>query len=135
MNTAGKRIELAEVSSAAPVIETTGFNPTHVTAYDAGAREFVLVTNSGALGIADPDEENFDAGLEQQELIGELAGAIRELPEREQLILSLYYKEELTMREVSKVLDISESRVCQLHARALTRLRGSIARMQEGRAA
>jgi RNA polymerase sigma factor FliA len=91
--------------------------------------------SSGALGIADPDEENFDAGLEQQELIGELAGAIRELPEREQLILSLYYKEELTMREVSKVLEISESRVCQLHARALTRLRGSIARMQEGRAA
>jgi len=91
--------------------------------------------SGGALGIADPDEENFDAGLEQQELIGELAGAIRELPEREQLILSLYYKEELTMREVSKVLEISESRVCQLHARALTRLRGSIARMQEGRAA
>lgn len=91
--------------------------------------------SGGALGIADPDEENFDSGLEQQELIGELAGAIRELPEREQLILSLYYKEELTMREVSKVLDISESRVCQLHARALTRLRGSIARMQEGRAA
>jgi len=91
--------------------------------------------SGGALGIADPEEENFDAGLEQQELIGELAGAIRELPEREQLILSLYYKEELTMREVSKVLDISESRVCQLHARALTRLRGSITRMQEGRAA
>lgn len=90
---------------------------------------------SGALGIADPDDEDFSVGLEQQELVGELAGAIRELPEREQLILSLYYKEELTMREVSKVLSISESRVCQLHARALTRLRGSIARMQEGRAA
>jgi len=87
------------------------------------------------LGIADPDEEDFSVGLEQQELVGELAGAIRELPEREQLILSLYYKEELTMREVSKVLSISESRVCQLHARALTRLRGSISRMQEGRAA
>lgn len=90
---------------------------------------------NGALGIADPDDEDFSVGLEQQELVGELAGAIRELPEREQLILSLYYKEELTMREVSKVLSISESRVCQLHARALTRLRGSIARMQEGRAA
>ena len=88
-----------------------------------------------ALGIADPDDEDFSVGLEQQELVGELSGAIRELPEREQLILSLYYKEELTMREVSQVLSISESRVCQLHARALTRLRGSIARMQEGRAA
>jgi RNA polymerase sigma factor for flagellar operon FliA len=91
--------------------------------------------SGGALGIADPDDEDFSVGLEQQELVGELAGAIRELPEREQLILSLYYKEELTMREVSKVLSISESRVCQLHARALTRLRGSITRMQEGRAA
>ena len=91
--------------------------------------------SSGALGIADPDDEDFSVGMEQQELVGELAGAIRELPEREQLILSLYYKEELTMREVSKVLSISESRVCQLHARALTRLRGSISRMQEGRAA
>lgn len=91
--------------------------------------------SGGALGIADPDEEDFNVGLEKQELVGELAGAIRELPEREQLILSLYYKEELTMREVSKVLSISESRVCQLHARALTRLRGSISRMQEGRAA
>ncbi len=39
------------------------------------------------------------------------------------------------MREVSKVLGISESRVCQLHARALTRLRTGIARIQEGRAA
>lgn len=92
--------------------------------------------NGGAaLGIADPDDEDFSVGIEQQELVGELAGAIRELPEREQLILSLYYKEELTMREVSKVLSISESRVCQLHARALTRLRGSISRTQEGRAA
>jgi len=91
--------------------------------------------SGGALGIADPDDEDFSVGLEQQELVGELGGAIRELPEREQLILSLYYKEELTMREVSKVLSISESRVCQLHARALTRLRGSISRMQEGRAA
>lgn len=89
----------------------------------------------GVLGIADPDDEDFSVGMEQQELVGELAGSIRELPEREQLILSLYYKEELTMREVSKVLSISESRVCQLHARALTRLRGSIARQQEGRAA
>jgi len=74
------------------------------------------------------------AGIEREELIGELAASIRELPEREQLILSLYYKEELTMREVSKVLGISESRVCQLHARALTRLRVSLAR-QQGEAA
>lgn len=85
----------------------------------------------GDIPIADPDAEEVTSGLERDEMIGELGGSIRELPEREQLILSLYYKDELTMREVSKVLSISESRVCQLHARALTRLRASLARRQE----
>jgi RNA polymerase sigma factor FliA len=85
--------------------------------------------DGGVIGVPDPDEQDISVGLEQQELIGELGQAIRELPDREQLVLSLYYKDELTMREVSKVLGISESRVCQLHARALSRLRTSIARM------
>jgi RNA polymerase sigma factor FliA len=89
----------------------------------------------GASGIPDPDEGNFDARIEQQELMGELAGAIKELPERDQLVLSLYYKEELTMRQVSKVLEISESRVCQLHARALQRLNQTFVQMEERRAA
>ena len=91
--------------------------------------------DGGEIGVADPDAEEVTAGIERQELIGELGEAIQELPDREQVVLSLYYKEELTMREVSKVLGISESRVCQLHARALTRLRTGIARIQEGRAA
>lgn len=45
------------------------------------------------------------------------------LPEREQLVLSLYYEEELNLREIGEVLGISESRVCQIHAQALVRLR------------
>ncbi|MGE3961793.1 MAG: FliA/WhiG family RNA polymerase sigma factor [Dehalococcoidia bacterium] len=89
----------------------------------------------GAMAVADPDGEDFSADLERQELIGDLALAIRDLPDREQLILSLYYKEELTMREVSEVLGISESRVCQLHARALTRLRAGVTSRQQGQAA
>ena len=87
------------------------------------------------LPLADPDQDDITLRIERQELIGELADSIRELPEREQLILSLYYKDELTMREVSKVLGISESRVCQLHARALGRLRGSLARRRHEEAA
>lgn len=82
------------------------------------------------LPVADPDAEDASAGLERQELIGDLTTAIRDLPDREQLILSLYYKDELTMREISKVLGVSESRVCQLHARALARLRGRLASRQ-----
>ncbi len=89
----------------------------------------------GEISVADPGAEVVGEALERQELIGELAEAIRELPDREQLVLSLYYKEELTMKEISKVLGVSESRVCQLHARALTRLRAGITRIQQGEAA
>ena len=91
--------------------------------------------DGGVIAVADPDQQDITVGLEQQELIGELGQAIRGLPDREQLVLSLYYKDELTMREVSKVLGISESRVCQLHARALSRLRAGIERIHRGEAA
>ena len=88
------------------------------------------------ISVADPDADAFTLSIEQEELIGELADVIQELPEREQLVLSLYYKEELTMREISQVLGVSESRICQLHARSLTRLRGGMAaRQQRGEAA
>ncbi len=60
---------------------------------------------------------------EQKELLTMLNNSLELLPEREQLLLSLYYVEELTMKEISRVMDVSESRVCQLHAQALMRLR------------
>lgn len=60
---------------------------------------------------------------EEGELLEGLAGAIRSLSDRERTLLSLYYEQELTMKEISLVLDVSESRVCQLHSRALNRLR------------
>lgn len=49
--------------------------------------------------------------------------ALRQLSERDQLILSLYYHEELTFKEIGKVLEITESRVCQLHARIVMNLK------------
>ena len=52
-----------------------------------------------------------------------LADAIAGLPERERLVMSLYYKEELNLRETGEVLGVSESRVCQIHAQALVRLK------------
>ncbi|MDW7651473.1 MAG: FliA/WhiG family RNA polymerase sigma factor [Bacillota bacterium] len=56
-----------------------------------------------------------------------LAGAIELLPERYKQLLALYYQEELTLKEVGLVLGVSESRVCQLHARILARLRTALA--------
>lgn len=55
-----------------------------------------------------------------------LGGAIGDLPEREQLVLSLYYEQELTLREIGAVLSVSESRVCQIHGQAMLRLRSRL---------
>lgn len=67
-----------------------------------------------------PDPEMI---LEKEELYNALADAIDSLPERENLVIKLYYFEEMTIKEISKVLGVSESRVSQLHTRANMRLR------------
>jgi RNA polymerase sigma factor for flagellar operon FliA len=77
---------------------------------------------------ADSDEDDFTARIEKKEMIESLTGAVKSLPEREWLIVSLYYKDEMTMKEIAQILEISESRVCQLHGRALSRLRTRLAR-------
>jgi RNA polymerase sigma factor for flagellar operon FliA len=59
----------------------------------------------------------------ESSLIDEMSEALLKLAERERLVLSLYYNEELTFKEIGKVLDITESRVCQLHARAILSLK------------
>ncbi|MNL41821.1 RNA polymerase sigma factor FliA [compost metagenome] len=56
-----------------------------------------------------------------------VAQAIEELPERQRLVLSLYYYEDLNLKEIGQVLRVTESRVSQLHAQAVTRLRAKLA--------
>lgn len=79
-------------------------------------------------------EEGMSAGMTEKILEPEesvekdlfkeaLADAIAGLPERERLVMSLYYKEELNLRETGEVLGVSESRVCQIHSQALVRLK------------
>ncbi len=53
----------------------------------------------------------------------QLAAAIKSLPEKEQLVMSLYYDDELNFREIGGVLEVSESRICQLHSQALVRVK------------
>jgi RNA polymerase sigma factor for flagellar operon FliA len=60
---------------------------------------------------------------ERRELLEALCTAIEGLPERERLVLLLYYQEELTMKEISRIVGVSESRVCQLHMQAIVHLR------------
>lgn len=62
----------------------------------------------------------------ETEDIEELAAAVQELSEREQLVLALYYHEELTLKEIGHVLDVSESRVSQIHTKAILTLRSKL---------
>ncbi|MDR2861908.1 MAG: FliA/WhiG family RNA polymerase sigma factor [Syntrophobacterales bacterium] len=64
--------------------------------------------------------------LHQSETKQGLKEAIDNLPERERLVLALYYYEELTMKEIGKVLSLTESRVCQIHTHAVFMLRGRV---------
>jgi RNA polymerase sigma factor for flagellar operon FliA len=73
--------------------------------------------------IPDPDMKTPLELLEQHSALEELAGAIEQLPDRERLILSLYYWEELTLKEIGKILNLTEGRICQLHNQALVRLK------------
>jgi RNA polymerase sigma factor for flagellar operon FliA len=71
--------------------------------------------------------------LEADDFRKALATAIDGLPEREKLVLSMYYDDELNLREIGQVLDVSESRVCQIHGQALVRLRARMEDWLQGR--
>jgi RNA polymerase sigma factor FliA len=70
-----------------------------------------------------PDPEN---EYEAHELRERLSQAINGLPEREKLLIALYYHENMTLREIGEIIQVSESRVCQLHAQAILRLRNKL---------
>jgi RNA polymerase sigma factor for flagellar operon FliA len=55
-----------------------------------------------------------------------LAQAIDRLPQKERMVLMLYYCEELTMKEIGRVLNVTESRVCQLHTKAILTLKSKL---------
>lgn len=88
---------------------------------DSGDKEQTL-----AEYLSNPDDEDPYSLLAVQEIKEALTDGIDNLPEKERLVLSLYYYEELTMKEIGKVLDVTESRVSQLHTQAILRLRGKL---------
>ena len=59
-----------------------------------------------------------------------LAKAIDKLPEKEKLVVSLYYYEGLTLKEISLILKLSEARISQLHTKSIFRLRGALSRIK-----
>lgn len=83
--------------------------------------------HDGEPQLATADHATPARAFEDQAFRGALAEAIASLPERESLVLSLYYEQELNLREIGAVLAVSESRVCQIHGQAMVRLRARLA--------
>jgi RNA polymerase sigma factor for flagellar operon FliA len=76
--------------------------------------------------ISDPRAEDPQESLASSEIKDRLTDAIATLPEREQLVVALYYYENLTLREIGEVLGVTESRVSQLHTKAVMRLKSGL---------
>lgn len=80
--------------------------------------------------LADTHQSDPLATILNDQERGRVADAIQQLPEKERLVLTLYYFEELTMKEIGGILKITESRVCQIHTKAILHLKGKLEVLQ-----
>jgi RNA polymerase sigma factor for flagellar operon FliA len=82
--------------------------------------------------IESPSSLNPDVIVEKDEIRRVIVEAIEELPDKEKKILVLYYYEDLTLKEIGEVLEVTESRVSQLHTKAILRLRSKLTNIRKG---
>jgi RNA polymerase sigma factor for flagellar operon FliA len=82
--------------------------------------------------IESPSSLNPDVIVEKDEIRRVIIEAIEELPDKEKKILVLYYYEDLTLKEIGEVLEVTESRVSQLHTKAILRLRAKLTNIRKG---
>ncbi|MCF7913646.1 MAG: RNA polymerase sigma factor WhiG [Spirochaetaceae bacterium] len=82
--------------------------------------------------IESPQSLNPDTIVEKEEIKRVIVQAIDELPEKEKKVLVLYYYEDLTLKEIGKVLEVTESRISQLHTKAIIRLRSKLTNIKKG---
>lgn len=82
--------------------------------------------------IESPTSMNPDVQVEREEIRKVIIQAINELPEKEKMVIVLYYHEDLTFKEIGQVLDVSESRISQLHTKANLRLRAKLTNLRKG---
>jgi RNA polymerase sigma factor for flagellar operon FliA len=126
----GRDAEDAEVAKTMGV----SLDEYHQILQDASACKLFSIDSEEGEAIGDmlsDERPGPEAALEEEDFRNEISAALNGLPERERMVLALYYDEELNLREVGAVLGVSESRVCQIHSQALLRLK---ARMRDQKA-
>ena len=82
--------------------------------------------------IESPSSLNPDVIVEREEIRKVIIEAINELPEKEKMVIVLYYHKDLTFKEIGQVLEVSESRISQLHTKANLRLRAKLTNLRKG---
>jgi RNA polymerase sigma factor for flagellar operon FliA len=92
----------------------------------AGCQISSLTTEEGEINAADPEADPFRDVIDER-FRAALTEAIEGLPERERMVMSMYYDDELNLKEIGAVLKVSESRICQIHGQALSRLQARLA--------
>jgi len=123
----GRPADAADVADGLGISVGEYFNVLRDT---AGCRLFSLDEPDGETGytreVSGDPAAMPDKILGQDQLRGAIADAVKRLSEREQLVLSLYYEQELNLKEIGEVIGVSESRVCQIHSQAAVRLRSIV---------
>ena len=97
--------------------------------------EVVRISEDGSASRGEltrnPVENDPRDSIQREQVVEMLTDAIEGLPEKERLVVIMYYNEELTLREIGEVLGVTESRICQLHSKAMMRLRGRLQSWQQ----
>jgi RNA polymerase sigma factor for flagellar operon FliA len=119
------RLELSEEELRASLLEIANSSVYALdelwTVSDASGDKVSLLDT-----ISDPRADDPQESLASSEVKDRLTEAVASLPEREQLVVALYYYESLTLREIGEVLGVTESRVSQLHTKAVMRLKSAL---------
>lgn len=115
--------EIEGVLAQAQMLTLTSFDETTVDGEgdSSGTPLNLLIDNESQEAFQKVEKE------EQKQI---LACAVEKLPDKEKIVVALYYQEELTLKEIAAVLKLSESRISQLHSQAIMRLRGRLSRQK-----
>ncbi|HBD94583.1 MAG TPA: RNA polymerase sigma factor WhiG [Spirochaetia bacterium] len=121
-------IEIREFYSVMTKISGTSLISLSDTWYSGNDSDKISILDT----IESPNSLNPDISVEREAVKELVVNGINELPEKEKKVLVLYYYEDLTLKEIGEVLDVTESRVSQLHTKAIIRLRAKLAEIKEG---